>query len=86
MSKPTSREVGFSKSIQVQEEEERKKDWDDMSPTSKREAEKKRAERKKEKQREKEKRTSEAALTSGFDHGFANLASYNGFEAGEKED
>ena len=26
----------------------------------------------------------EAALTTGFDHGFKNLASYNGFEAGEK--
>ena len=23
-------------------------------------------------------------MTSGFDHGFGNLATYNGFEAGEK--
>ena len=59
-----------------------------MSPTSQREAERKRAERKVEKEaklREKEKRVSEAALTSGFDHGFANLASYDGFEAGKQE-
>ena len=59
-----------------------------MSPTSRSEAERKRAERKKEKEkkkRETEKRASEAALTDGFDHGFGNLASYKGYEAGEKE-
>ena len=33
---------------------------------------------------EKEKQQHEAALESGFDHGFGGLASYNGFEPGEK--
>ena len=38
----------------------------------------------KEREREREKQQNEAALSSGFDHGFGSLATYNGYEAGEK--
>ena len=48
MNKPTSREVGFAKSLEVQNQnEEAKQNWDDLSPEMKLEKEKKREERRK---------------------------------------
>ena len=85
VSKPTSREVGFSKGLEVrnkyEEDKNQSPDGDEDKEWKKKQKEKKRKER-----QEAEKRQNEAALTSGFDHGFNNLASYNGYEAGEKDD
>ena len=91
INKPTSREVGFSKSINMQNEEGKDQVWEELSPDQKLEQERKRRERQKkqkdqeDRRRRDEKRENEAAVTFGFDHGFGNLASYNDEEVGEND-